>query len=99
VNDDWSQFLAGAAAKSSHQLEVEAEAPDHLGGNAQIRAIARAEIKRRDREAIEKLALQQLAVAEQQAKSAKSAIRAAWGSAVAALLACVVSLWQAYHTH
>ena len=97
---DWGHFLESARTKPNHQLELEAEIPDHLGGSAQMRAVAKTEIKRRNREAAEKLLLKQLAIAEKQAQSAKWAVLAAWGSAGATILAGIltfaVSLWQAY---
>jgi hypothetical protein len=98
--DDWTHFLEDARTKSDLQLEVEAEVPNELGGNAESRASARVELKRRDRESAEVLALKQLAIAEQQAKSAKLAVLAAWGSAAATVLvgfvALAVGLWQAH---
>jgi hypothetical protein len=77
MTTDWNRFLLDIGDKSEEQLEVEAEIPDHLGGNAQLRASARVEIKRRDREAAERLAAKQLVIAEQQAKAAKMAVLAA----------------------
>jgi hypothetical protein len=101
MTKDWSRFLVDAATKSDCQLEIEMEKPDHLGGNAIMRAGAKVEVKRRDREAATQLALKQLAIAEQQARSAKSAVRAASGSATAAvlygILTIAISLWQTFH--
>ena len=82
---------------SDAELERDAEIPDALGGSAERRAGAKAEIKRREREGAEKLAEKQFAIAEKQAATARSAVWAAWGSAVAAFLACAISVWQLYH--
>ena len=103
MTEDWSRVLVDVTTKSNSQLEIEFEKPDHLGGNAEMRANAKVEIKRRDREAAEKLALKQLAIAEQQANSAKSAVLAAWGGAVAALfsglLAFAINILQSFRVH
>jgi hypothetical protein len=98
MTEDWSGYLEKAENKSDHQLEIEAEKTNDIGGNAEIRAAARVEIKKRDRKAADQLAMRQLATAEQQARSAKSAVLAAWGSAAATVLACAISLWAAYRS-
>lgn len=101
MTENWSQFIEGAETKSDHQLEVESEISNELGGNAEKRASARIEIKRRDREAAEKLLNKQLAIAEKAARSAKWAALAAWGSVVSTLLVGVLALafnlWQVRH--
>jgi hypothetical protein len=86
MTTDWSTFLPDAKSKSEEELEVEAEIPDHLGGNAQRRAGAKVELRRRERAAAEALAVRQLAIAERQAQAAKWAVLAAWGGAVVTLL-------------
>jgi hypothetical protein len=90
--NDWSKSSKDAKTKSDTQLEIEVEMSNSLGGNEEMRAIARAEIKRREREAAESLAAKQIAVAERQAKTAKWSVLAAWGSATATLIAGAVPL-------
>jgi len=87
MTDDWSRFVDAASTKSDEQLEVEADMPDHLGGNATMRGAARSEIKKRDRAAAKSLADKQLQITTQQTQIAKIAAWAAWGSALAGLLA------------
>jgi hypothetical protein len=93
---DWSHWLEAAGTKSDQQLEVEAENPNDLGGNAQTRAAARVEIKRRDREVADSLATKQLAIAERQAQAAKWAVLAAWGSVAVTLIVGALPLASRY---
>jgi len=92
MTTDWERFLPTAGTKSDEQLYVEAEIPDHLGGNAQLRAEAKVEIGKRERAAAEALASKQLEIAEQQAKAAKWAVVAAWGGAAIALSVGILPL-------
>ena len=92
MTEDWSNWLSSAGTRSDQQLEVEAEKTNDLGGNLEMRAAARVEIKRRDRAAAERLAENQLAIAKQQARAAKWAVPAAWGSVAVTLIIWVLPL-------
>jgi hypothetical protein len=96
MTDDWSVWIQTAETKPDQQLEIEAEKADDVGGNAEMRAAARVEIKRRDRAAAESLATKQLAIAERQAQAAKWAVLAAWGSAVVTLIVGVLPFVSVY---
>jgi hypothetical protein len=98
MTEDWGTYLDKAEDKSDQQLEIETEKPNDIGGNAEMRAAARVEIKKPDHKAADQLALKQLATAEKQARSARGAVLAAWGSVAATMLACAISLWAAYRS-